>query len=61
MDSKSAIQIIGALIQGETNPDKLVKLVYANRKNKASGKLKECLTGNMKEHHRIKLMNCLII
>jgi transposase len=56
MNSKSAIQIVNALIEGQTDPDKLVALVYANRKNKESGKLKECLTGNMKEHHRIKLM-----
>jgi len=58
MNSKSAIQIVDALIRGETNPDKLLTLVYGNRKNKESGKLKECLTGNMKEHHRIKLMTC---
>jgi len=56
MNSKSAIRIIEALTGGESNTDKLVSLVYANRKNKESGKLKECLTGNMKEHHRIKLM-----
>jgi len=56
MSSKSAIQIIKALIDGESDADKLVSLVYGNRKNKESGKLKECLTGNMKEHHRIKLM-----
>ena len=55
MDSKSAIQIIESLIRGDTDPDNLVKLVYANRKHKASGKLKECLTGNMKPHHRLKL------
>jgi len=55
MNSKSALQIVKALIEGETSPDKLVGLVYGNRKNKESGKLKECLTGNMKEHHRIKL------
>ena len=30
MDSKSAIQVIDALIRGETEADKLVKLVYAN-------------------------------
>jgi len=58
MNSKSAIQIVEALIRGETNPDKLVSLVYGNRKNKESGKLKECLTGHIKEHHRIKLMTC---
>ena len=45
MNSKSAIQIVEALIRGETNPDKLVSLVYGNRKNKESDKLKECLTG----------------
>ena len=56
MDSKSAIQIVDALIRGQTDPVHLVSLVYGNRKNKESGKLKECLTGNMKEHHRIKLM-----
>ena len=53
--SKSAIQVIDALIDNITDLDKLVTLVYANRKNKESGKLKECLTGNMKEHHRLKL------
>jgi transposase len=58
MNSKSALQIVEALIRGETNPDRLVTLVYGNRKNKESGKLKESLTGNMKEHHRIKLMTC---
>jgi len=58
MDSKSTIQIIEALIQGESNPENLVKLVYANRKNKESGKLKECLTGNMKAHHRLQLKTC---
>ena len=56
MSSKSALLIIDALIRGERDADKLVSLVYGNRKNKESGKLKECLTGNMKEHHRIKLM-----
>jgi len=58
MCSKSAIQIIDALIDGKTDADQLVSLVYGNRKNKESGKLKECLTGNIKEHHRIKLMTC---
>jgi transposase len=58
MNSKSAIQIVDALIGGETDATKLVALVYGNRKNKASGKLQACLTGNMKEHHRIKLMTC---
>jgi len=58
MCSKSAIEIVSALIDGVTDPDLLVSKVYGNRKNKESGKLKECLTGNMKEHHRIKLMTC---
>ena len=44
MNSKSAIQIVEALIRGETKPDKLVSLVYGNRKNKESDKLKKCLT-----------------
>jgi len=56
MCSKSAIQIVTSLIDGVTDPDILSSKVYGNRKNKESGKLKECLTGNMKEHHRIKLM-----
>jgi transposase len=55
IDSKSFIQVVEALIRGETNPDKLVSLVYANRKNKESGKLRDCLTGHMKAHHRLKL------
>jgi len=58
MSSKSALQIIKALIDGKTDAPYLTSLVYGNRKNKESGKLKECLTGNMKEHHRIKLMIC---
>jgi transposase len=56
ISSKSAINIINALIGKETEPDKLVSLVYGNKKNKVSGKLKESLTGNMKDHHRTKLM-----
>ena len=46
------------MIRGETSPDTLLRLVYDNRKNKESGKLKECLTGNMKAHHRMKLTTC---
>ena len=52
---KSVIRVIEALISGETNPDNLVKLVYGNTKNKQSGKLRNALTGNMKEHHRQSL------
>jgi transposase len=55
IDSKSFIQVVNALIRGETNPDTLTKLVYGNCKNKKSGKLRECLTGNMKPHHCLKL------
>lgn len=58
IDSKSFMQIVEALIEGENSPEALVRLVYGNRKNKESGKLKECLTGNMKAHHRLKLMTC---
>jgi transposase len=49
------MQVVEALIRGETEPGNLVKLVYGSRKNKESGKLKECLTGNIKAHHRLKL------
>ena len=55
IDSKSFMQVVEALIRGETDPDALVRLVYANRENKVSGRLRECLTGNMKAHHRLKL------
>lgn len=58
IDSKSFIQVVEALIRGETDPEKLVKLVYGNCENKKSGKLCECLTGNMKAYHQIKLMTC---
>jgi transposase len=49
------IRVIEALIRGETDPDNLVKLVYGNTKNKMSGKLKESLTGNLKEYHQQQL------
>ena len=58
LDSKSFMQVVDALIRGETAPDTLVRLVYGNRKNKESGKLRESLTGNMKAHHRLKLSTC---
>jgi len=58
IDSKSFMQVVEALIREETDPETLVRLVYGNRKNKESGKLKACLTGNMKVHHRLKLMTC---
>jgi hypothetical protein len=40
---------------GETNPEILERLVYGNTANKKSGKLREALTGNLKEHHRVQL------
>ncbi|GHT73611.1 hypothetical protein AGMMS50262_04990 [Bacteroidia bacterium] len=58
IDSKSFMQIVEALIRGETDPEALVRLVYANRENKKSGKLGECLTRQMKAHHRLKLTTC---
>ncbi|MDR2065944.1 MAG: hypothetical protein LBP85_09610, partial [Prevotellaceae bacterium] len=58
IDSMSFMQIVEALIFGETHTETLVRLVYGNRKNRESGKLKECLTGNMKARHRLKLTTC---
>jgi transposase len=55
LGTKSVMNIVEALIQGETDPMKLEKLVYGNTANKKSGKLREALTGNMKEHHRQQL------
>jgi len=55
LTNKSVIRVIEALIRGETDPDRLVKLVYGNTKNKQSGKLREALTGNLKEHHQQSL------
>jgi hypothetical protein len=49
LDSKSFMQVVEALVCGNTDPGVLVRLVYGNGKNKESGKLKACLTGNMKE------------
>jgi len=52
LTNKSVIKIIDAIIEGKTNPDDLVKLVYGNTANKQSGKLRMALTGNISEHHR---------
>jgi len=52
---KSMLAVIDALIAGETDPKSLIKLVYANRKNKENGRLAAALTGCMKEHHRFNL------
>ena len=51
LNSKSVIGVIEALIRGETDPSQLVKWVYGNTKNKQSGKLREALAGNLKEHY----------
>jgi transposase len=55
LGTKSVMNIIKALIKGERNPDELCKLVYGSTAHKESGKLREALTGNMKEHHRQQL------
>jgi hypothetical protein len=55
LGTKSVMNIIKSLIKGESRPEELVKLVYGNTANKASGKLLEALTGNLKEHHRQQL------
>ena len=55
ISSKSFLCIVEALIAGHTSPDYLVSLVYGNKRNKQSGKLKEALTGNIKPHHRQEL------
>jgi transposase len=53
--TKSVMNIVTALIKGESRPDELSKLVYGNTANKKSGKLREALTGNLKEHYRQQL------
>jgi transposase len=55
LGTKSVMNVVEALIRGETDPLILEKLVYGNTANKRSGKLREALTGNMREHHRIQL------
>jgi transposase len=55
LGSKSVMNIVKALISGETNPDELHKLVYGSTANKKSGKLRDALTGNLKEHFRQQL------
>jgi len=55
LGNKSVMNIVNALIEGEINPDKLSSLVYANRENKRTGKLREALTGNLKDSHRREL------
>jgi len=53
--TKSVMLVIQALIMKETNPEVLERLVYGNTENKKSGKLREALTGNLKEHYRQQL------
>jgi transposase len=55
LGTKSVMNIIRALIAGESNPEELCKLVYGSTANKKSGKLREALTGNLKEHYRQQL------
>jgi transposase len=55
LGTKSVMNIIDALIDKKTDPAELEKLVYGSTANKKSGKLREALTGNMKEHHRLQL------
>ena len=55
LGTKSVMNIITALINGETNPDALSKLVYGSTAHKKSGKLRDALTGNLKEHYRQQL------
>ena len=52
---KSMLSVIDALIAGETDPYRLSKLIYANRKNKENGRLASALSGCIKEHHRFNL------
>ena len=49
LGTKSVMLIIRALIMGETNPEVLERLVFGNKENKKSGKLREALTGNLKQ------------
>ena len=53
--TKSVMNIVKSLIKGESKPEDLCKLVYGNTLNKKSGKLREALTGNLKEHYRQQL------
>jgi transposase len=55
LGTKSVMNIISALIEGKSDPCQLEKLVYGNTANKRSGKLREALSGNVKEHHRVQL------
>jgi transposase len=54
--AKSYMRIVEAIIEGRSDPDYLVGLVYGNTQNKRSGKLKASLRGNIKAHHRKQLV-----
>jgi hypothetical protein len=54
-ETKSVMNIVSALIKGESRAEELCKLVYGNTANRRSGKLREALTGNMKEHFHQQL------
>ena len=53
LGTKSVMNIITALIRGESDPDSLSELVYGSTANKKSSKLREALTGNLKEAVRM--------
>ena len=55
LGTKSVMNTVTALIAGESRPEELCKLVYGSTANKKSGKLREALTGNLKEHYRQQL------
>lgn len=55
ISTKSFMCVVEAVIAGYTDPGYLTSLVYGNKKNKQSGKLREALTGNIKPHHRQEL------
>jgi len=44
------MNVITALINKDSKPDELSKLVYGSIVNKKSDKLQEALTGNLKDH-----------
>ena len=52
---KSIRRVIEAMIQGETDAEKLEKLVHGRIRNKHKEKVREALTGYMPEHYRFIL------
>ena len=51
LETKSVMNIITALINGESRADELSKLVYGSTVNKKLGKLREALTDNLKKQY----------